>query len=494
MSAQRAPSAPPALVPGLIRLQAGATTSPNKRSRQRKQQNRQSRDGANATAPPQTTEHQQQQQQLNPTTSPKRVHATPASIPQPQTPAKQHQQQHYSAKKAQALPKQAVPAFVPSAAAVPPPAVHRSPPRSPTRVRAHKNGGRNAPHQDLADLSFSSADDSDDASGARLPQGLEPSDAFNAANGGAASIGRSGGRNRRNRHKQDKGAASSVAPVVAAAASDPTLTATPASTTPAATAIPIASPSRNGRNYGHNRSATTADPFLSRSVPLAGSALPDWDMPLSFAFGPSSTSTSNSNSTTTSSSYKSEVTEKFAAPTGMDISLEDLFQSVSQSPTPAAAVSTPVRPAPRTSRSGPFERRELTRWTDTILDEDERTAALGASLPLMSSQARNHRGQSPPASASTSALQSFPNPGASPMASAALPSTPTRPARRHTRTASVPAMGTFPHAMPSTPMGAATIPGSRAEPTNVERANKYANGRFQAAPAATFLPMPSFQA
>lgn len=279
---------------------------------------------------------------------------------------------------------------------------------------------------------MSSADDSDDA----FPPVDTPSRVVSAPTAVAAEPAGRLARSRRN-HNKDR----EVIPAGAGAVSEPALPISSAS-------IPI---SRSGRG-GHTRAATSTDPFLSRSVP-SNNALPDWDLPASFGSSSGGNFSDSSDLTTT-----------------MATNMQQLSQSMSQLPMPSASPQRPVRPAPRPSTGGAVsEQRILVPWIETLEDEEERAAALGASAPLMMMNR-------PPRAGIVGNLG---------------PSTPTRPVRRHARTASVPSLGT-PHVFNGSSSGSST-PNSRAE-SSTDRVNKYANGRFQSAPAPTFLPMPSFQA
>lgn len=427
VSNPRASSAPAAIAPGLIRIQGGTTkASPpsqrNSRSRQRKQQNRQSQDDTPPIPPSDTVRDSPQSTRGSATTEPAKV---PSSTSKDRTSPKrgsQHphgkqqpqQQRHHQSKK-QALQKQPL---VPSQ--------HKSSPQSPTKAR-HQHV-RRPPRFDLHDLSFSSADDSDDALAPVVP--LSPIRPVTAPTTLAVEPAGRLARARRN-----KGKGTTVAPVADTDnGSDPVVPTLSSS-------IPIA---RNRRS-GHARAATTSDPFLSRSVPV--SSLPDWDLPPP-SFGISSSSSG-------------------------DITAADFHHpplSASQlSPTPATPERRSQPPAPLPRAAAMSDNRFLVPWIET-LDEEERSAALHASAPLVSRPARAGIPDSP------------------------APRTPTRPARRHTRTASVPSMSSV-HGFPSSPTTSASprrYGGSPASST--EQVNKYANGRFQSAPAPTFLPMPTFEA
>lgn len=436
MSTPRAPSAPAAIAPGLIRIQAGTIKTPsspqrNSRSRQRKQQNRQSQDDTPHSIPPSDLVRNGAQPKGEAT-------AEPANVPSPaskdrispkrgsQQPHGKQQQHQLPQLKKQALQKHPLPVA----------SQHKSAPRSPTKAR-HQ---RTRPYRqfDLHDLSFSSADDSDDASAPVVPS--SPTRPATSPNAIAAEPA---GRLARARRNNNKDKAATVAPVADTDNGSDTLIPTlPPS-------IPIA---RNGRS-GHARAATTSDPFLSRSVPV--SSLPDWDLP------PPSFGTSSGSST----SSRSDIT----AMLGADLRNLPLSEPRLSPPptTPEQRLQRPTRHLKVAARS---EERLLVPWVETLEDENERSAALHASAPLMSRSARTGTPDSP------------------------TPRTPTRPARRHARTASVPSMSSV-HGFsgsPAAPIVHRKYGGSPA--SNSEQANKYANGRFQSAPAPTFLPMPTFEA
>lgn len=384
MPAPRAPSAPAAIVPGLIRLQAGTTTSAQRpsRSRQRKQQNRQSQDGTpHAFSHLDTPNRDSNRSDSAPTLSSSKERTSPKRAPQQaqarQQPHQHHQhvqnQQHQSAKK-QMPPKQPLPAST----------QQRTPPRSPTRARSHPHNRSQQRPQDVQDMFLSSADDSDDA----FAPIDTPSRVVSAPTAVAAEPAGRLARSRRN-HNKDR----EVIPAGAGAVSEPIL--------PTSASIPIA---RSGRS-GHTRSVTSTDPFLSRSVP-SNNALPDWDLPASFGSSSGGNFSDSSDLTTT-----------------MATNMHQLSQSMSQLPMPSASPQHPVRPAPRPSTGGTHsEQRFLVPWIETLEDEEERAAALGASAPLMMMNRPQRAGI-------------VGNPG---------PSTPTRPVRRHARTASVPSLGSPP--------------------------------------------------
>jgi hypothetical protein len=432
MSTPRAPSAPASIAPGLIRIQGGTTktsSSPqrNSRSRQRKQQNRQSQDDTPQPIPssdpvrnsPQSNKGNATAESVNvpspaskDRTSPKRGSQLPHGKQQ------QHQLPQF---KKQALQKHPLPVA----------SQHKSAPRSPAKSR-HQH---TRPHRqfDLHDLSFSSADDSDETSAPVLSSPTRPATAPNTI--AAEPAGRLAHARRNN--SRDKRA--TVAPVADMDKGSGTVIPT------LSPSIPIA---RNGRS-GHTRAASTSDPFLSRSVPV--SSLPDWDLP------PPSFGTSSSNT-----SSRSDIT----AMLGVDLHHHLPLSEPQLSPPPATPEQRSQRPTPHPKAAVMSEGRLLVPWVETLEDEGERSAALHASAPLVSRSGRPGIPDSP------------------------APRTPTRPARRHARTASVPSMSSV-HGFSGSP---AAPTAHRRYGGSPEQVNKYANGRFQSAPAPTFLPMPTFEA
>jgi len=434
VSNPRAPSAPAAIAPGLIRIHGGTTkasSSPqrNSRSRQRKQQNRQSQDDTPRSIPPSDIfRDSPQSNRGSATTEPAKV-PSPASkdrtspkrgSQQPHGKQQSHQTQQHQQSKKLALQKQPLPVA----------SQHKSSPRSPTKAR-HQHA---RPHRyfDLHDLSFSSADDSDDASAPVFP--ISPTRRTTAPTTLAAEPAGRLARARRNNNK-DKG--TGAGPVADSENGSDTF-------------IPILSASipisRNGRS-GHARAATTSDPFLSRSVPV--SSLPDWDLPPP-SFGVSGSS---------SSSELTQATADFSHPP----------LSAPQLPPSSPTVRRLQRPALHPKIAATSEDRLLVPWIDTLEDEEERSAALQASAPLVPRQSRSGIPDSP------------------------APRTPTRPTRRHARTASVPSMSSV-HGFSGSPAASTGRRHGGSPASSTEQINKYANGRFQSAPAPTFLPMPTFEA
>lgn len=454
-------------VPGLIRLQGGTGTKSSpapprtSRPRQRRQQRPESQDGGKGVSAVVDVSLTRDVSPANKASLPTSVERTSPTPPrrQPQNGNGKHQQQQQNKKQQHQHQKSSVGV---NAVHAPTTQTQRSPPRQ-QRQRSQAQQREAKLHDLMGDMSLSSAED--DADSDDVLTGPAPTVSYAAAEQVSPRPARSTPRSRRNNNNKNAS--------VAAAASAPSLTAPsaatePTTTTSSANAIPISTsrpgPPGRGRTQGHARAATThnVDPFLSRSVPSSidhGHGLPDWDMPPSFGINSSTIQPGSGSITPSTASI-------------LHASMPDLQHHLTS--------ASPLRPAPRTSKSTQSEERFLVPWTETLEDAEERHAAEGASN-ILSNAAKVARSNA---------------------VGIGAPQTPTRPGRRHARTASVPSMSlinshslmhgssTPPHHVyTSAPQSGPGTPAS----SSTDRVNKYAGGRFQSAPAPAFIPMPSFQ-
>lgn len=184
---------------------------------------------------------------------------------------------------------------------------------------------------------------------------------------------------------------------------------------------------------GRDPRAPIPGQFMSRSVPSigsAGSALPEWDMPASFSSG----------------------TDPFVVDP-----------------------DEPVVKPTRVSRSESPDAPPIVPWLE--IQEDHVYPMAPSSISAVS----NTKSQSTPNILLTSQHQSSPSSHSLPRRGSG------RQTNRHARTVSVPSLSTLPYVQreqqPSSPTSPKVADGNQV---------KYAGGRFQSAPAPTFLPMPSF--